>query len=166
MLRGVGPLPPRMRRFGVDYDRFRLPVQEWKNERHVLASGAELVDDWVMALRAKTSVNRTLHLTGDWAVTGQSSTTSESERSTSAKPESSRVGRLDDRFNPRECPARDGFLAQSKPHQRGRLEGPVARGADPIPSADTSFMPPTTGGLLELGAFIRVCSANGESATT
>jgi uncharacterized protein len=50
------------------YDRLRLPVEEWEDERDVFrVEGAELVSDWAMAPKAKTKAKRTLRLTGDWA---------------------------------------------------------------------------------------------------
>lgn len=50
------------------FDRLRLPVQEWQDERDVFrVRGADVVDDWAMAPRARTNANRTLRLTGDWA---------------------------------------------------------------------------------------------------
>jgi len=50
------------------FDRLRLPVQEWEDERDVFrVEGAELVENWAMAPRARTKASRTLRLTGDWA---------------------------------------------------------------------------------------------------
>ncbi len=67
ILRGVWPLATNAPLWCRSMTGFGSRSRSGKSERHVLASGAELVDDWVMALRAKTSVNRTLRLTMDWA---------------------------------------------------------------------------------------------------